>query len=122
MSVLDLVRAPELRWPLIICIVLQMSQQFSGINAVSDQHLHISSCFDFVCCVTEKNLLLTLILSVYADLTFFKFRDMQIFTLKCGPKQIFYSAVSKSILYIFFIQTDFFPKIHISWSFVQILS
>ncbi|KAK0065354.1 solute carrier family 2 facilitated glucose transporter member 1 [Biomphalaria pfeifferi] len=33
-SVLDLTRTSELRWPLIICIVLQMSQQFSGINAV----------------------------------------------------------------------------------------
>ncbi|GFO21938.1 solute carrier family 2, facilitated glucose transporter member 1 [Plakobranchus ocellatus] len=30
----DLFKNPELRWPLIICIVLQMSQQFSGINAV----------------------------------------------------------------------------------------
>ncbi|XP_055864997.1 solute carrier family 2, facilitated glucose transporter member 1-like [Biomphalaria glabrata] len=33
-SVMDLWRTSELRWPLIICIVLQMSQQFSGINAV----------------------------------------------------------------------------------------
>ncbi|KAK3771712.1 hypothetical protein RRG08_035768 [Elysia crispata] len=33
-KVMDLFRNPELRWPLIICIVLQMSQQFSGINAV----------------------------------------------------------------------------------------
>uniref|UniRef100_A0A2C9KVC9 Major facilitator superfamily (MFS) profile domain-containing protein n=1 Tax=Biomphalaria glabrata TaxID=6526 RepID=A0A2C9KVC9_BIOGL len=33
-SVLDLMRTSDLRWPLIICIVLQMSQQFSGINAV----------------------------------------------------------------------------------------
>ncbi|GFS04366.1 solute carrier family 2, facilitated glucose transporter member 1 [Elysia marginata] len=34
MKVGDLIRNHELRWPLIICIVLQMSQQFSGINAV----------------------------------------------------------------------------------------
>ncbi|XP_059164340.1 solute carrier family 2, facilitated glucose transporter member 1-like [Physella acuta] len=33
-NVLDLWRSNELRWPLVICIVLQMSQQFSGINAV----------------------------------------------------------------------------------------
>ncbi|KAH9489042.1 Solute carrier 2, facilitated glucose transporter member 3 [Bulinus truncatus] len=33
-SVMDLWRTSELRRPLIICIVLQMSQQFSGINAV----------------------------------------------------------------------------------------
>ncbi|CAL1527830.1 unnamed protein product [Lymnaea stagnalis] len=33
-SVMDLWSTSSLRWPLIICIVLQMSQQFSGINAV----------------------------------------------------------------------------------------
>ncbi|RUS79915.1 hypothetical protein EGW08_012329, partial [Elysia chlorotica] len=33
-KVMDLLVNPELRWPLIICVVLQMSQQFSGINAV----------------------------------------------------------------------------------------
>nr|KAI8751737.1 solute carrier family 2; facilitated glucose transporter member 1-like [Biomphalaria glabrata] len=32
-SVLDLMRTSDWRWPLIICIALQMSQQFSGINA-----------------------------------------------------------------------------------------
>ncbi|XP_055892591.1 solute carrier family 2, facilitated glucose transporter member 3-like [Biomphalaria glabrata] len=34
-SVLDLMRTSDLRWPLIICVVLQMSQQFSGIIAKS---------------------------------------------------------------------------------------
>ncbi|XP_055860277.1 solute carrier family 2, facilitated glucose transporter member 3-like [Biomphalaria glabrata] len=32
--VLDLMRTSDLRWPLIICTVLQMSQQFSGIIAL----------------------------------------------------------------------------------------
>ncbi|XP_012944940.2 solute carrier family 2, facilitated glucose transporter member 1 [Aplysia californica] len=33
-NVSDLFKSPDLRRPLIICMVLQMSQQFSGINAV----------------------------------------------------------------------------------------
>lgn len=34
MSMLQLVRSPTLRMPLIISIVIQLSQQLSGINAV----------------------------------------------------------------------------------------
>ncbi|KAK7481391.1 hypothetical protein BaRGS_00027347 [Batillaria attramentaria] len=33
-TVSDLYRNPELRWPLIISLVMQLAQQFSGINAV----------------------------------------------------------------------------------------
>jgi len=33
-KVLDLFRKPELRVPLIISVVMQLSQQLSGINAV----------------------------------------------------------------------------------------
>ena len=36
-AVFDLFRNPELRRPLFICLVLQLAQQFSGINAVSVQ-------------------------------------------------------------------------------------
>ena len=40
-AVFDLFRNPELRRPLFICLVLQLAQQFSGINAVSvQQTLH----------------------------------------------------------------------------------
>ncbi len=34
MSMLQLVRSPSLRMPLLISVVMQLSQQLSGINAV----------------------------------------------------------------------------------------
>jgi SP family facilitated glucose transporter-like MFS transporter 1 len=34
-TMLELVRSPTLRLPLLIAIVMQLSQQLSGINAVS---------------------------------------------------------------------------------------
>ena len=34
-TMLELVRSPTLRLPLVIAIVMQLSQQLSGINAVS---------------------------------------------------------------------------------------
>ena len=37
-TMLELVRSPTLRLPLVIAIVMQLSQQLSGINAVSKQY------------------------------------------------------------------------------------
>jgi hypothetical protein len=34
-SMLQLIRSPTLRMPLLIAVVMQLSQQLSGINAVS---------------------------------------------------------------------------------------
>jgi hypothetical protein len=33
---IDLVKTPYLRWPLAIAVIMQLSQQLSGINAVSE--------------------------------------------------------------------------------------
>lgn len=40
-SLMELICSPTLRAPLIIGIVMQLSQQFSGINAVSYKHAKI---------------------------------------------------------------------------------
>lgn len=37
-TMLELFRSRSYRQPIIIAIILQLSQQFSGINAVSDRH------------------------------------------------------------------------------------
>ena len=42
-TMLELVRSPTLRLPLVIAIVMQLSQQLSGINAVSVTILYILS-------------------------------------------------------------------------------
>ena len=39
-TMLELVRSPTLRLPLVIAIVMQLSQQLSGINAVSFLYLY----------------------------------------------------------------------------------
>jgi hypothetical protein len=36
LSIIDLFKSKELRWPLITSLVLQVSQQLCGINAVSN--------------------------------------------------------------------------------------
>lgn len=38
-SILELFRSPNYRQPIIIAIILQLSQQLSGINAVSKHHI-----------------------------------------------------------------------------------
>lgn len=42
-SIIELFRSPIYRQPIIIAIVLQLSQQLSGINAVSKYH--VASCY-----------------------------------------------------------------------------
>lgn len=39
-TILELFRSPAYRQPLLIAVVLQLSQQLSGINAVSALHPH----------------------------------------------------------------------------------
>ena len=46
-TMLELVRSPTLRLPLVIAIVMQLSQQLSGINAVS-KHCSFSDPVKFV--------------------------------------------------------------------------
>lgn len=38
-TILELFRSPNYRQPIIIAIILQLSQQLSGINAVSRHHV-----------------------------------------------------------------------------------
>lgn len=38
-TILELFRSPNYRQPIIIAIILQLSQQLSGINAVSRRHI-----------------------------------------------------------------------------------
>ena len=38
-TILELFRSPKYRQPIIIAIVLQLSQQLSGINAVSQRYI-----------------------------------------------------------------------------------
>lgn len=42
-TILELFRSPSYRQPLLIAIMLQLSQQLSGINAVSHKHTHTFS-------------------------------------------------------------------------------
>lgn len=54
-SILELFRSPLYRQPLMISIMLQLSQQLSGINAVSAdtvivQYHVVLVCTDCVCC------------------------------------------------------------------------
>ena len=81
-TMLELVKSPTLRLPLVIAIVMQLSQQLSGINAVS---------------ITISNILLIQIFSVlridfyrqdgFNDL-FFRFSTIQrIFSLPLGCRK-----------------------------------
>jgi len=50
-SIMELICSPTLRAPLIIGIVMQLSQQLSGINAVSTSHC----AFSYWCSIVQGN-------------------------------------------------------------------